>query len=100
MGDGLARGAGALRRLSVVATDAIYVAVDLLDDMDLLRQDMVSHLHGYGEELPFDLVRVTDYHERIALGELALVLQKLSHPRPHRRYCCWSTGFSAGSYHT
>ena len=33
-----------------------------------------------------DLFRVEDYRELIALGELALCLQKLEAPRPHRKH--------------
>ena len=72
--------------ISLVAPDAIYVAVDLLDDMDALRAEIAK---SFGKTLDAyipDLVRVTDYRETIALGELALCLQKLHHPRPHRKH--------------
>lgn len=72
--------------IALVAPDAIYIAVDLLDDMDELRREISS---CFGETLDAyipDLVRVTDYRELIALGELALCLQKLHNPRPHRRH--------------
>ena len=72
--------------VSLLAPDAIYVAVDLLDDMGALRDAMLPYFtDGQRAYLP-DLVRVTDYHERIALGELALCLQKLANPRPHRKH--------------
>ena len=72
--------------ISLVSPDAIYVAVDLLDDMDALRSE-VSKCFGHSLDayIP-DFVRVTDYRERIALGELALCLQKLHNPRPHRKH--------------
>ena len=71
--------------VSLVSPDAIFVAVDLLDDMDALRQAMLPFFHGNEEHIP-DLVRVADYRERIAIGELALCLQKLNSPRPHRKH--------------
>ncbi len=71
--------------ISLVAPDAIYVAVDLLDDMDALRAEISKY---FGDEAGFipDLFRVEDYRELIALGELALCLQKLHNPRPHRKH--------------
>lgn len=71
--------------ISLVAPDAIYVAVDLLDDMDALRTEISKF---FGDESGFipDLFRVEDYRELIALGELALCLQKLEAPRPHRKH--------------
>jgi hypothetical protein len=75
-----------LADMSLVAPDAIFVAVDLIDDMDRLRADMASHLKRYPTKYLPDLIRVTDYRERIAVGELALCLQKLNNPRPHRRH--------------
>ena len=72
--------------VSLLAPDAIYVAVDLLDDMDALREAMKSYFANELEVYMPDLIRVTDYRERIALGELALCLQKLANPRPHRKH--------------
>ena len=72
--------------VSLVAPDAIYLAVDLLDDMDALRDEVARY---FGDALdPYipDLIRVGDYRETIALGELALCLQKLHNPRPHRKH--------------
>ncbi len=71
--------------VALVAPDAIFVAVDLIDDMTALRTAMLPYFPGLEEYLP-DLIRVTDYRERIALGELALCLQKLNNPRPHRKH--------------
>lgn len=75
--------------ISLVAPDAIYVAVDLLDDMDALRDEVLAYFDGFkgyqADYLP-DFVHVTDYRERISLGELALCLQKLHDPRPHRKH--------------
>lgn len=72
--------------IALLAPDAIYVAVDLLDDMDVLRKEISRY---FGKKLDTyipRLIRVTDYRERIALGELALCLQKLNNPRPHRKH--------------
>lgn len=70
--------------ISLVSPDAIYVAVDLIDDMDTLREEIAKYVHE--EQYIPDLVRVSDYREMIALGELALCLQKLHNPRPHRKH--------------
>ncbi|MDO4797082.1 MAG: ROK family protein [Coriobacteriales bacterium] len=72
--------------IALVAPDAIYVAVDLLDDMDALREEISRYFGSRLDAYIPDLIRVTDYRERIALGELALCLQKLSNPRPHRKH--------------
>lgn len=71
--------------IALVAPDAIYVAVDLIYDMDALRAEIARY---FGDEAGFipDLVRVSDYRELISLGELALCLQKLHSPRPHRKH--------------
>ena len=71
--------------VSLLAPDAIYVAVDLLDDMGALREAMLPFFAGQELYLP-DLIHVTDYRARIALGELALCVQKLNAPRPHRKH--------------
>lgn len=71
--------------ISLVAPDAIYVAVDLLDDMEALRTEISQYFGNVPGFIP-DLFRVEDYRELVALGELALCLQKLHHPRPHRKY--------------
>lgn len=75
--------------ISLVSPDAIYVAVDLLDDMDALKDQVARSYFTEREDLKSyvpDFVRVTDYRERIAIGELALCLQKLHNPRPHRKH--------------
>lgn len=72
--------------IALVSPDAIYVAVDLLDDMDALRTEIATYFgHTLDAYIP-DLVKVADYRETIALGELALCLQKLHNPRPHRKH--------------
>ena len=72
--------------VSLVAPDAIYVAVDLLDDMEALRKEMSGYFANYQTDYMPALIRVTDYRERIALGELALCLQKLHNPRSGRKH--------------
>ncbi len=72
--------------ISLVSPDAIYVAVDLLDDTDALRSEVAK---SFGKTLDAyipDIIHVNDYRERVALGELALCLQKLHNPRPHRKH--------------
>ena len=71
--------------ISIVAPDAIYVAVDLIYDMDTLRDDIARFFGRRAGFIP-DLVKVADYRELIMLGELALCLQKLHNPRPHRKH--------------
>lgn len=71
--------------ISLIAPDAIYVAVDLVDDMDQLRSKILRYFHGYEEYVP-DLIKVVDYRERISMGMLALCLQKLQNPKPHRKH--------------
>lgn len=71
--------------ITLLAPDAIYVAVDLVYDMDALRSEIAQY---FGDEAVFipDLFRVEDYRELVALGEFALCLQKLHSPRPHRKH--------------
>jgi hypothetical protein len=65
-----------------VSPDAVYVAVKMVPDMEALRAEMARTMQ---EEFIPDLIYVDDYRERIFLGELALCLQKLKSPRPHRK---------------
>lgn len=71
--------------IAIVSPDAIFVAVDLIDDMDALRAEICRYFVDKEKFVP-DLIKVTDYRERIALGMLALCLQKLHNPRPHRKH--------------
>ncbi len=71
--------------ISLIAPDAIYVAVDLVDDMDRLRKAILPYFDDLEEYVP-ELIRVTDYRERIALGMLGLSLRLLHDPRPHRKH--------------
>ena len=61
--------------IAVAAPDAIYISYDLVDDMDALRKELAKSLP---EDLIPDLIHITDYREKIFLGEMALVLQRLS----------------------
>ncbi len=61
--------------IAVAAPDAIYLSYDLIDDMDALRAELAK---GLEEEYIPDLIHITDYHEKVFLGELALVLQRLT----------------------
>ncbi|MBQ9317124.1 MAG: ROK family protein [Atopobiaceae bacterium] len=72
--------------IALVSPDAIYVAVDLLDDMDALRAEIATHFGSALNAYIPDLVKVADYRETVALGVLALCLQKLHNPRPHRKH--------------
>jgi hypothetical protein len=61
--------------IAVTAPDAIYISYDLVDDMNALRTELAK---GLPEDLIPDLIHITDYREKIFLGELSLVLQRLS----------------------
>ena len=61
--------------ICITAPDAIYVAYDLIDDMDALRQELAKTLE---QSLIPDLIHIDDYHEKIFVGEMALVLQRLN----------------------
>lgn len=67
-----------LANIAIVAPDAIYVAYDLIDDMDALHAELAKTLP---EEFIPDLIHITDYHEKIFAGEMALVLQRLAMPQ-------------------
>ena len=61
--------------IAVAAPDAIFLSYDLVDDMNALRGELAKSLP---DDLIPDLIPITDYHEKIFLGELALVLQRLA----------------------
>lgn len=75
-----------LTAVSLIAPEAVYVAVDTVDDMDALRKSLVEDRRegevtvGLTEDLVPPFFQVTDYVERVYLGELSLCLQKLSDP--------------------
>ena len=69
--------------ICTVAPDVIYVAVPLVRDMDELREWLWRTIPmAYVPELRW----VGDYRELMYLGELALCIQKLTNPRPHRKW--------------
>lgn len=60
--------------ISIVSPEALYVAVDTVDDVDALRAELA---HELGDEFVPAIYLVSDYIERVYLGELALCVQKL-----------------------
>ena len=60
--------------IGVAAPEAIYVAVDLLPDMDELHDELARWLP---EGTVPELVHVCDYHERVLVGEYALCVNAL-----------------------
>ena len=73
----IARGVS-LAAISVVAPQALYLAVDTIDDADEFRASLAEVL---GEEYAPPVHVVRDYVERVYLGELAMCLQKLRDPQ-------------------
>ena len=69
--------------ICTVAPDAIYVACALVNDMDALRQELAKTIP---EPYIPDLIWVEDHRELVFLGELALCVEKLTNPRPHRKW--------------
>ena len=65
------------------APDAIFVNCHLTSDMDALHDEMAKIIPE--QYLP-DLFWIDDQRELIYLGELALCIDKLEHPRPHRKW--------------
>ena len=63
-----------LCNICVSAPEAVFVAVQLVPDMELLRQKLLETLP---KELMPDLIHVDNYHERIMIGGLALALRGL-----------------------
>ncbi len=71
-----------LAAVSLMAPEAIYLSVDTIDDADEFRATLVRSL---GERYAPPVHLVNDYMERVYLGELALVLQKLRDPNYRSR---------------
>lgn len=63
-----------MMEIAVASPEVIYVAVDLLPDMDELRAELARWLP---EGTVPELVHVCDYHERVIVGEYALCLNAL-----------------------
>lgn len=64
-----------LANICTAAPDVIYIAYDLIDDMEALRKELATCVP---DEFMPDLIHITDYHEKIFVGEMALVLQRLN----------------------
>ena len=69
-----------LTSMALVAPEAIYLAVDTVDDMGQLHDELLQEMP---DELIPPLFMVNDYAERVYLGEMALCLQKLRDPGYH-----------------
>lgn len=63
----------ALSSVALVSPEALYIAADTIDDMDALHDALAQVLP---EELVPPLFKVSDYVERVYLGEMALCLHK------------------------
>lgn len=63
-----------LASICIASPEVVYVAVDLLPDMDELRAELAKWLP---EGTAPKLVHVSDYHERVLVGEYALCLNAL-----------------------
>ncbi len=69
--------------ICTVSPDCVYVAAPLVRDMDELREWLWRTIPmAYVPELRW----VSDYREYVFLGELALCIDKLTNPRPHRKW--------------
>lgn len=63
-----------LAAVALMAPDAVFLAVDTVDDLAVLRSALADVL---GEEYVPALYMVNDYVERVYLGEMALCVQRL-----------------------
>ena len=69
--------------ICTVSPDCVYVAAPLVRNMDELREWLWRTIPmAYVPELRW----VSDYREQMFLGELALCIDKLTNPRPHRKW--------------
>ena len=68
----------AVTSAAIVAPDAVYLAVDTVDDADAMHRALVRIL---GERSAPQVHVVTDYVERVYLGVWAMALQKLYDPK-------------------
>lgn len=69
--------------ICTISPDAIYVAVALVSDMDALHAELAKTIP---EQYIPELIWIEDHRELVFLGELALCIDKLDHPRPHRKW--------------
>ena len=63
--------------------DAIFVSSHLANDMDALHDELAKTIPE--QYLP-DLFWIDDQRELVYLGSLALCIEKLTNPRPHRKW--------------
>lgn len=69
--------------ICIVSPDVIYVSSPLVRDMDALRAEIARTIpEAYIPELRV----IEDFRELMYLGELALCIDKLTNPRPHRKW--------------
>ena len=69
--------------ICTASPDAIFLACRLATDMDALHDQLAKTIPE--QYLP-DLFWIDDYRELIYLGELSLCIEKLTNPRPHRKW--------------
>ena len=69
--------------ICTISPDAIYVAAPLVQDMDELRE-WIWRTVPMAYVPP--LIHVDNCRELMYLGELALCIEKLTNPRPHRKW--------------
>ena len=69
--------------ICTVSPDAIYVSCALVSDMEALRNELAKAIP---EQYIPELIWVEDHRELVFLGELALCIDKLVNPRPHRKW--------------
>ena len=70
-----------LASIALTAPEAVYLAVDTVDDLVGLRAELVREV---GEEFVPALYLVDDYVERVYLGEMVLCARKLGRTRARR----------------
>ena len=63
-----------LASVALTSPDAVYLAVDTVDDVIALRAELAREV---GEDLVPEVYVVDDYVERVYMGEMALCVQKL-----------------------
>ena len=66
-----------LSAISLISPEAVYLAVDTIDDGEEFRRSLAKVL---GDEYAPPVHIVNDYVERVYLGELAMAMQKLRDP--------------------
>ena len=64
----------ALASVALTSPDAVYLAVDTVDDVVALRAELAREV---GEDMVPEVYVVDDYVERVYMGEMALCVQKL-----------------------